>query len=268
MNRPKTIFKYEPFALRAIQNLKASSVHFGSPASFNDPYDCGLTASIAGTPQDELEQLRTECLTSSVYPKEVRDKIPSLTLEEFESTIRRGALVALDTAREKFMRTNGVTCFSETNDNLLMWSHYGGQHKGYCLEFRTEFEPFNKLQQVRYVSAMPQFQLSDFIRNENHVQLLEMFCTKSAAWAYEKEWRALHAEAGKLFGYLREALKAIYFGPDMHPQDRDLLCLILHCQNPDAELWIGTRSSKTFTVEFEKAPCYVPYAEARRRGLA
>ena len=130
MDRPKTIFKYEPFALRAIQNLKASSVHFGSPLSFNDPYDCALTASIADTTHDELEQLRSECLTSSAYPQKVRDSIPNLTLGQFEAQIRRGAQIVIDEARENFLRTNGVTCFSETNDNLLLWSHYGGRYKG------------------------------------------------------------------------------------------------------------------------------------------
>lgn len=243
-------------------------MHFGSPATFNDPYDCALTASIADTSHDELEQLRTESLTSTAYPQEVRDAIPSLTLEQFEAQIRRGAQLVLDQARERFLQTNGVTCFSETNDNLLLWSHYGGQYKGYCLEFRTDFEPFNKLHKVRYADTMPQFQLSDFIRNENHSQMMDMFCTKSSAWAYEKEWRALHAEAGTLFGYEREALKAIYFGPEIDDQDRDLLCLIMYCQFPEAELWIGSRSSSTFTVEFEKASDYLPYAEARRRGLA
>ena len=267
MDRPKTIFKYEPFALRAIQNLKASSLYFGSPSNFNDPYDCALTASIADVSHDELEQLRTEALASTAYSQEVRDAIPHLTLEQFETRIRSGAQLVLDQARERFLHTNGVTCFSETNDNLLLWSHYGGQYKGFCLEFRIDFEPLNKLQKVRYTDNMPQFQLSDFIRNENHAKMLDLFCTKSSAWAYEREWRALHAQAGTLFSYEREALKAIYFGPDIDEQDRDLLCLILYGQFPEAELWNGSRSSTTFTVEFEKMLDYLPYAEARRRGL-
>ncbi len=264
MELPQTIFKYEPFALRAIQNLKASSVYFAPPAVFNDPYDCAITASIADASHDEVEQLRTEFSTSGAYTQEVRDANSHLDLDEFETQIRRGAQVVIDKARNDFLRKRGVTCFSETNDNLLMWSHYGGQYKGFCLEFRTDFEPFSKLQGVSYVTEMPQFPLSDFIRNENHTQLMKrMFLTKSSAWAYEKEWRVFHAEAETLFPYKREALKAIYFGPDIAAQDRDLLCLILHCQNPDAELWIGSRSSTAFRVEFAKAPGYVPDAVPR-----
>lgn len=36
---------------------------------------------------------------------------------------------------DKFFKNSYVTCFSETNDNFLMWSHYASSHKGVCLEF-------------------------------------------------------------------------------------------------------------------------------------
>ncbi len=267
MDLPKTIFKYEPFALRAIQNLKASAVHFGSPLSFNDPYDCALPASIAECSREELEMLRSECINGNVYPEEVRSEVSGLSLDQFDAKIRSGALLVVDQARSDFLKRRGVTCFSETNDNLLMWSHYGGRYRGYCLEFHTKFEPFKLLQKVQYVAEVPQFKLSDFIRNENHRKLTDMFCTKSVDWSYEKEWRILHAEAGTLYSYDREALKAIYFGPDIDAQDRDLLCHIMYCQFPDAELWFGKRISASFRVVFEMVTNYLPYAEARRRGL-
>jgi hypothetical protein len=30
-----------------------------------------------------------------------------------------------------------ITCFSEVNYNILMWSHYANNHKGICLKFKT-----------------------------------------------------------------------------------------------------------------------------------
>ena len=27
----------------------------------------------------------------------------------------------------------GVVCFSESYDNIIMWSHYSDNHKGFCL---------------------------------------------------------------------------------------------------------------------------------------
>jgi hypothetical protein len=268
MAQSKLIFKYEPLTLRAIQNLKSSSVYFGSPANFNDPYDCALTATIGETPKDELENIRVEMLANNVFTQKQIDEIQGFTLEQFEAVIRRGSELALKQEQERFLTTKGVTCFSKTNDNLLLWSHYGGKYKGFCLGFCTDFEPFNKLEEVRYTNKMPMFRLNDFICNGYRSRMKDLFCTKSKAWAYEKEYRAFHAEAGALFHYRREALKGIYFGPDIDIQDRDLLCLIAYCQFPDAELWIGRRSSIKFAVEFEKISDYLPYAEAQRRGLA
>jgi len=264
---PSKIYKYEAFTLRSIQNLKASSLYFGSPKSFNDPYDCAIVASIAPTTREELENLRSVAITTEAYPEHVRRAIPKLTLEEFEAQIRRGALTVIDNAREDFLRTKGVSCFSETNDHLLMWSHYGGQYKGMCLEFRTEFALTGLLRKVKYVETMPQFELSDFVLNKNHEKLLDLFLTKSKAWEYELEWRAMHAVAGTMYGYEPEWLSGVYFGPDIPEQDRDLVCQILYCQFPTTQIWIGRRSTEAFKVEFDKTDGYTPHAEAKRRGL-
>ena len=35
----------------------------------------------------------------------------------------------------KFLKNSYVTCFSSTNENQLMWSHYTSSHRGICLEF-------------------------------------------------------------------------------------------------------------------------------------
>jgi hypothetical protein len=82
---------------------------------------------------------------------------------ELKENLRNGAMLALNENREKFLKKNGVACFSERNDNLLMWSHYGGQYKGLCLEFRTEHEPFNKLFPVKYVERMPQIRIDSIL---------------------------------------------------------------------------------------------------------
>jgi hypothetical protein len=107
-----------------------------------------------------------------------------------------------------------IVSLSETNNNLLMWSHYADQHKGIVLEFdadRLGFESYkphpvttydsvletevldeietNKrlsvnpglIQRVRYNSKRPSY--NDF---EN---ILEHFLVKSDEWIYEKEHR-------------------------------------------------------------------------------
>tara|TARA_R110001583_G_scaffold186749_1_gene347668 strand:+ start:1805 stop:2791 length:987 start_codon:yes stop_codon:yes gene_type:complete len=40
----------------------------------------------------------------------------------------------------KFLKNSHVTCFSATNENQLMWSHYASSHRGICLEFDLKNE--------------------------------------------------------------------------------------------------------------------------------
>ena len=38
----------------------------------------------------------------------------------------------------KFLENSYTTCFSENNNDFLMWSHYASKHSGICLEFTLE----------------------------------------------------------------------------------------------------------------------------------
>lgn len=190
----------------------------------------------------------------------------ALPAEELKRQLRQAAQGAADKHREEFLSTRGVTCFSARNDSLLMWSHYGGRYKGFCLEFRTGYEPFTKVRKVHYTAVMPQFELVELIGEAGGDRVFELFCTKSSSWAYEEEWRAFHAEAGTLYTYEAEALKAIYFGPDIEEHDLDMICLVMSGQNPDVELYRGYRSAAEFTVKFERFT-YRTFVEARRLGL-
>ncbi|MGR6837931.1 DUF2971 domain-containing protein [Aliivibrio wodanis] len=113
-----------------------------------------------------------------------------------------------------------VVSLSETNNNLLMWSHYAEQHKGMIIEFdltqpifdgyqsykatksvldeedgeyievldedeskRRESINTGQIQRVRYNSRRPSF--------KNYENILEHFLVKSEEWIYEKEHRVI-----------------------------------------------------------------------------
>ena len=92
----------------------------------------------------------------------------------------------------------GIVSFSETNDNLLMWSHYADNHRGIVVAFDTSHDFFKKdgsksreLGRVHYrkdrMKALPQrfkngFHMSDSTR---------IYFEKSDEWIYEKEHRLI-----------------------------------------------------------------------------
>lgn len=172
----------------------------------------------------------------------------------------------IDAARTDFLNTKGETCFSEVNDDLLMWSHYGGRYKGVCLEFDTSIEPFNRLNKVQYVDRLPEIDVRSILVTQTFSPVLHLFCVKSKAWEYEREWRAMHAVAGTAYTYPSAALRSIYFGPDIDEESLEIVCLVLGGQSEHVKLYSGKRSTTEFKVDFSHFT-YTSYLEAKRKGL-
>lgn len=264
--KPETIFKYEAFSAQSLRNLKAQSIYFGSPLGFNDPYDCALKPRVSEPTLEELEVLRNIYIQKYDVPADFRNKFKAVNVIELGKMIENSAITILEKNVESFLKTKGVTCFSEINNDLLMWSHYGGRYKGFCLEFATEFEPFNKMRKVKYSENMPKFNAVSAFTDDDYDGIFDLFCTKSKSWEYEKEWRIIHQEAGTLFTYQPDALKSIYFGPDIDNQSLEIICLILAGQNKNVKFWRGRRSQEKFEVEFEQIG-YMNHLEAKSKGL-
>lgn len=268
---PKLIYKYEDFNIHSLENLKAQSLYFGSPLKFNDPYDCATTPNILPPSDSEIPQIRKLYLSNPQLPPDIKAEFQTSSDRDLGQIILQSSRNTCDIVIDKFCKNNGVTCFSESNDDLLMWSHYGGRYKGFCLEFSTEHSPFNTIKKVNYSPDQPQISSSSMERAAHEISaadetFLKMFCTKSISWSYEKEWRLFHKEADSLYGYPSDSLTGVYMGPEIGPRSLEIICLILKNQNLTVKFWRGKRSTTKFKIEFEPFE-YTPYLEAARLGL-
>ncbi len=266
MTPPPFLYKYEALTTQSLLNLKRQIINFGSPLNFNDPYDCALTPNIEIPSDADIEAIRKNYLSKGNLPEQARIEFETYSTIKLRDIFYRKAMEALENVIQDFLETKGVACFSESNDDLLMWSHYGGHYKGFCLEFATSSEPFQKINKVSYVPTLPRLNIVSILLDKDFHIVRELFCTKSAAWSYEKEWRAIHNVAGTQFGYVPEALAGIYFGPDIDRQSLEMVCLILAGQNTNVRLRRGSRSTTEFRVLFEDFT-YTSYVEAKRKGL-
>ncbi len=117
---------------------------------------------------------------------------------------------------------------------------------------------------MNYKDDMPKINIRSFYENELDL-IIDLFCTQSINWEYEKKWRCIHQNVQR-YTYEAEALKAVYFGPDIERESLEIICLILSGQNPNVELWQGHRSKAKFKVEFEEVT-YTSFIEAQKKGL-
>lgn len=257
--KPSRLYKYEAFTERSLQNLKAQVIYFGSPKNFNDPYDCALTPIITPPTDSEVESIRSSFLNHPFSQKQIcAFRTPST--QNLRGMFLRSSEVVIKDAQERFA-ARGISCFSEVNDELLMWSHYGGKYKGFCLEFDTSHPLFEKMRKVNYSTQMPRIDVAALLVKGDFEAVMELFSTKSTSWRYEQEWRVLHAEAGTSYHYPAECLTGIYFGPEISSEALEIICLVLQGQNPHVRFWKGRRSPTEFKVEFEEF-AYTPFLKA------
>ncbi len=270
MSLPSTLYKYEDLTTRTLQHLKEQVLYFGSPLKFNDPYDCALMPDIKVPSDEDIEAYRRQCLQKPTLNERQRHEFETFSRERLREILLRHGHSTIREWVDRFRATRGVTCFSECNDNLLMWAHYGGKYKGMCLEFSTVVESFSeisKIKKVRYVQSLPVLDVARLLKRDPDLDMVaELVCTKSMGWSYEREWRAIHSTVGTEYVYPAEALTGVYFGPDIENSAVEIVCLILAGQNENVRLWKGSRSSTEFRVTFEEFK-YASHLQARLMAL-
>ena len=118
-----------------------------------------------------------------------------------------------------------ITSFSETKDNLLMWSHYADSSKGFCVEYdlgRINDGLLMKIYPVSYSNErllyydveslsdellrLKQCILNDEEYGEGGIEndICQLLLSKSIDWEYEKEWRLIFTLGDIYKDYLNE----------------------------------------------------------------
>ena len=125
-------------------------------------------------------------------------------IEEFYNRID----VTVDNLHIKIGETFGVSCFTQSPFNMLMWSHYANKHTGICVEYdfgklfsgeQTELlfpVNYSKNRPLLHIEKILKYEDNNLSMNENNVNVLfpdmmKCLITKSDVWQYENEWRLI-----------------------------------------------------------------------------
>lgn len=131
----------------------------------------------------------------------------------------------------------GIISFSETRDNLLMWSHYADNHRGIVIEFDPTHIFFNddpiaskKLGRVAYrkerLKSIPYQWDGIFTKSDS----TRIYFEKADEWIYEKEYRLicdLYASNDTLCSteYYDEKLRHKYPNCNPEPATKEMVSL-------------------------------------------
>lgn len=171
---------------------------FSHHSEFNDPFDCKTvydiekSMAILKSRPDLFKEAGRQLKLSPAQRLNKR--------KQMEHRIKR----ALQSGEfhNDVIGTVGICCLTKKPDNILMWSHYAENHKGFVVEFTIDDDPsyvhMGNVEEklfgwdVEYTPKMPVIIAGE--RDFNAVK--DVFLMKSPDWAYEEEYRVLSMKKG------------------------------------------------------------------------
>ena len=194
---PEIVYKYRNWVDDTHKNvLLRNELFFSSPRDFNDPFDCRIPLNFSLLDSEEkLSQYLS-------YGRQRREAETTMSKEDLDDMMSKFEL-RLRTERDKTQEFYnslyfegvdnhyGVLSLTEKWNSILMWSHYGDCHRGYCVGFWQE--KFRKSGVVNGgVAIYPEDNsfpgISPIDQNETKSTIQQVH-TKSNEWKYESEFR-------------------------------------------------------------------------------
>ncbi len=261
---PPKLYKYQPYTVQTIDNLKNRLLWFSKPGKFNDPFDCKISFKIQEMTQDYL-QLLFEKVRNQEHNKlafDAKFSQEGRPNDNFKSEVVSNSDKFFSDYVNGMIQHQGVACFSEKVDDILMWAHYADGHRGFCLEFDTTYDPFPKAFPVTYSDALPTLNPTDILIRNLYDPMMAIMTTKSSGWSYEKEWRIFHNEGDKKYVVEVPALTGVYFGCAMPFIHIEIIALIL--RGSPTQLYEMKRSKKEFKVSFKPVD-YKPFDYSKKQ---
>ncbi len=230
---PENLYRYCSHTNQNISTITSSKIPLSNPRYFNDPFDSlsqevyrvythyykkidRTIQRILYSRDKKVRMLRDAILRRNILSRKVAYKEKFKILEEEkQKIIKPNADVGIEDIHihgilwemkqisgftnrylGDFVSDSGVFCLSEEKNNIIMHSHYGNAHSGFCIEYKTD----NIIQDILngkyfiiplYYSDTIYTDYSEQIYSERLTYLwnLPQFMYKKKQWEYEKEWR-------------------------------------------------------------------------------
>lgn len=218
---PGRLYKYRDLTARTLEMVVGDRLHFADPSTFNDPLDTrpsldndvdvgelgrilrmlieqrnaaemceAANAMRLGGPRtaDLIEKRSRGRADEELAEIEYRATDPEF---DTESNLRYDIELELLRRYEK-----GIVSFAERDDCVLMWSHYGDQHRGICLGYSVPEGATGDVHQVAYdgdrlVRASEVGAMLDGDDKARAKVDAAVMLRKAERWSYEQEWRLI-----------------------------------------------------------------------------
>lgn len=214
---PNKLYKYQKIDLNRLKNLEDGKLYFSNRKNLNDPFD------LLPVCYNEDEVVK--------FLKEEDSPANSLSKEEIINKI--------DKVLNSFSDHIKILSLSTSIYNIPLWTHYGDNHRGMCIEYDIDkldrnSDFYDCLLKVSYIDKKIEITeilkstLSNLI-NDDEIKIDSMFLLyftltmKHKSWQYENEWRIILKSNSGECGVEKSPMKvkSIYLGKDCTKENID-----------------------------------------------
>jgi hypothetical protein len=272
------LYKYLPVSRVGV--LDNGEIRFTQPEALNDPFEA---SPLIGAPleiKDLIESTERDAqdLWENTSPEEktpenrkiLHDTVKDLNAEILKNTSPASLGSKLMNGLDGLNKRLGVPSLSRTFSNLLMWSHYAENHRGFVIGLDETHEFFHQ-EDCEGISTFPykvSYTTQRSIAHTGDIDAYEkILCEKPTDWAYEEEVRifrnfTVHTKISDqpdpagypvyLFVLPKECIKNIYIGANAQPELKEKILGFIRSHNLCADLYETKISPTRYELKFER----------------
>ncbi len=223
---PNKLYRYTPWTPFTKNTIECSHIYLSSVNDFNDKYEFRINSFYMMNEFDKDKYIEEFEFTIEDH-------------DETEEFIQRSRAInrSLEAVIDREIENTRVACFTNSNNNTMMWYHYADKYKGVCLEWTNlhndilfSSDKFGKVEYGSYADAVAKI-------NEHILQNINgqfdvsapntwvRYFFKSPNWSCENEYRLIRlytkaTSSDDFFDFDRQRLTGIYCGVDMSENDK------------------------------------------------
>ena len=234
--------------------LSRNEMILSSPASFNDPYDCRLHYTTAGTERQKRAYFKN--MSRLIHPEMSKGEVNAYAvkfLKRYNRPETNFDELFKEAYYERACKSFGMVCLTKVPDNILMWSHYASSHSGICLQFESNLKTssiFWLLKKVYYTQTYP---VVDFTTAEEDEIITKGFLTKAIDWEYENEYRYFCDATEKKIVIPEESLTGIIFGLSTSPKNKGFICDLIQSRKTKPVLYQTKMKNGQYGIDIVRA---------------
>lgn len=225
------VFKFAPITAFTFKNLLISQLWFGPPGYMNDQLE-GL--------------IKIKNTDFNPSKKALKSFIEANRLDQYywnpEQEIKEQGFLKFFIDNWYHLQRNqyGISCFSKSSNEPLMWSHYADKHSGICMIY-DKVELLQSLNDSSYhfdclevnYKKRPLLELIEVNDEVTFKSSEPVLISKDSKWQYEQEIRFIakfedkNNFTGRSFTIYHSALKGIIYGANIGTDDLDSISYLL-----------------------------------------